>query len=664
MTEEQAEKSVERFRRVLELQSAVSYSDLHRKSPVLEFANDEAAYYAPDEHKIHLGTYLPLRVFDPKDETDLYNAFVYLHGHEEQHSRSTSKGYEIAIDLGCRKVVEYISGKIEKGGHRFRNRNDYESYANHVFPKHGISLPWNAIHYFVTYLANSVEDGRIERIRCHLYKGYKPFVQYHRGLFWEQSGGAFPPYDRIKDQKAVWLEILFGEALTLATCQLFSRGFLETYEDTPIFEEVKRMLPYIAECVKAGSSRKMQEPLVKICEIIAPYLLELGKMAQEDSDHYGEFLCELLEQISGDLMDTMMEKSSLRESDEETDDGSIEPLFSHSDLIPEKEPSKEGEGKSNEATDKKETIQKEIENAMENARDTSEEMITEIHKDETRARKKHTKVVEDNDAELTVEMIEDICDKFKENKRTYRLSSALPPVLMARGKALLQKNQRYFRSLSRLNILNQSSGSLDSSRISDLAMGDIHIFRKKGKERVFDGCAYILVDNSGSMRGAKKKAAFEAASVIEEGFRGLVPIKIVAFDYDDLVIHEVVKGWNEQQKLNCSYNFLLHGRNGFSNVDAYDIRIATKELVSRREEKKMLVVLSDGLPCCETGKVTSAIEQARRLGIKVIGIYFDEGRIGEDAEQFKAMYKKDYICCTESEIDSFLIKEFIKFARS
>ena len=99
-------------------------------------------------------------------------------------------------------------------------------------------------------------------------------------------------------------------------------------------------------------------------------------------------------------------------------------------------------------------------------------------------------------------------------------------------------------------------------------------------------------------------------------------------------------------------------------MDAYDIRIATKELVSRREEKKMLVVLSDGLPCCETGKVTSAIEQARRLGIKVIGIYFDEGRIGEDAEQFKAMYKKDYICCTESEIDSFLIKEFIKFARS
>ena len=309
-------------------------------------------------------------------------------------------------------------------------------------------------------------------------------------------------------------------------------------------------------------------------------------------------------------------------------------------------------------------MKEEIQKALEDARDVSEEMITEIYKDIQREQKDKERVREDDDPVLTVEMIKDICEKFEDRKRGYTLITPLPNILKARGKALLEKNRRYFRSIMRPVLLHQTSGSIDSSRICDLTLGDIEVFKKDGKDRLFDGCAYILIDNSGSMRGKKRRAACEAAAVIEEGFRGLVPIKIVAFDYDDHVTHEVIKGWNEQQRLNCSYNFLVHGRSGFSNVDAKDIRIATRELLSRREAKKLLVVLSDGLPCEDPETVTQAIKRARSSGIKVIGIYFEEGRIGDDAERFKTMYQKDYICCTESEIDSYLVKEFIKFSRS
>ena len=89
---------------------------------------------------------------------------------------------------------------------------------------------------------------------------------------------------------------------------------------------------------------------------------------------------------------------------------------------------------------------------------------------------------------------------------------------------------------------------------------------------------------------AEREAA-KAAAVIEEGFKGIIPMKIVAFDTCGPVIHEVIKGWDESQKLNCCWNFAKHGRNGCGNDDGYDILVAQKELLSRPEEKKLLIVL-------------------------------------------------------------------------
>ena len=101
----------------------------------------------------------------------------------------------------------------------------------------------------------------------------------------------------------------------------------------------------------------------------------------------------------------------------------------------------------------------------------------------------------------------------------------------------------------------------------------------------------------------------------------------------------------------------------WGNEDEYDIRIATKELLKRPEKNKILIVLSDGTPGdCEATK--KAIADARQKGVKLAGIYFEEGMIGSEASDFKDMYQRDYICCTTEEIDENLSRILHKFALS
>ena len=58
-----------------------------------------------------------------------------------------------------------------------------------------------------------------------------------------------------------------------------------------------------------------------------------------------------------------------------------------------------------------------------------------------------------------------------------------------------------------------------------------------------------------------------------------------------------------------------------------------------------------------------AIEEARGKGITVIGIYFEEGSIGYDANDFKEMYQRDYICCEDRAIAKHLVNIFMKWTR-
>ena len=253
-------------------------------------------------------------------------------------------------------------------------------------------------------------------------------------------------------------------------------------------------------------------------------------------------------------------------------------------------------------------------------------------------------------------------EKFREVKHgDYAHTVDLPAELKKRGETLAKVVDRYFKGQNQPHVRNMRSGLIDGRRLTRLARNDVRVFQKKGVDKPGDTAVYILIDDSGSMCGAKTEAAFCAAAVQEEGFKAHIPLKIVSFTTRTGIIHKVIKGWDEQHAWNCCFNFLRHhDAIQYGNDDNYDIRIATKELLQRPEKNRILIVLSDGTPS-DVEDTKAAIDEARKRGVKVAGIYFEYGEIGMEANDFRHMYQRDYVCCTTDEIDknlSMILKAF------
>src|SRR5690625_2662011 len=71
------------------------------------------------------------------------------------------------------------------------------------------------------------------------------------------------------------------------------------------------------------------------------------------------------------------------------------------------------------------------------------------------------------------------------------------------------------------------------------------------------------------------------------------------------------------------------------NRDGFSIRVITKDLMTRREKNKFLLVFSDGEPAAtnyeENGIIDTheAVVEARKRGIDVIGMFLADGQISE-----------------------------------
>lgn len=726
---DQAVELADTLRNSLKIQNEIEFGDIKGKAPDINFYPDEVLYFDPARQEIHLGIFGIVDIFNVESEEEFISGVNFGRGHESQHRRSTATvPYQWGITRGVEMVLEYISAREEKTKRRFRTNADYEEFANRVLPSMGIYISYRMLSGIIGGIANSIEDGRIERIRSNRFPGFEKMRLYFRGKFWMTQEREYKLYTEIKDNAAEKLQVIMDQILSLATCQLYAKGFVAVYTGTPLMDEIKSIMPYIAKGIMAGRTRDMAFQVIEIAKLLAPYIYESCKMGQTDINAR-----KVIEKVLADMIKSMIDNmpdTGLGEIDEDTDDGSANSTFQNTDLVItlddetydklvknsksskdgnglmikrehpkeikkkdenesedtgkdiktntdqtgiEESKSKQGEECSNGNDSKNnsgvgsgtlEEVKKAMQEAAESTNEMAKKQIDSINRSDIHARKTQGSVVSNSDKAITSEDVKGICPQFKELRREYKLKDRLPPVLAAQARTLYRKNKKYFKSLSTPNVSYLDSGSVDPSRIYGLSFGDTDIFRKKGIDRKFDGCAYILIDNSGSMSGAKRVEACKAAALIEESYRGLIPIKIVAFDSCGTVIHEVVKGWDEQQNLNCCWNFCLHGREGGGNEDQYDILIAQKELLARSERKKLLIVLSDGAPS-SVSQTKEAIDVTRKKGIQVSGIYFEEGDVVYGADQFKAMYgNKDAVACPLSELSVNLEAIAKRFSRS
>ena len=210
-------------------------------------------------------------------------------------------------------------------------------------------------------------------------------------------------------------------------------------------------------------------------------------------------------------------------------------------------------------------------------------------------------------------------------------------------------------------------GALDTRNMWQSACGSSTIFQRKGDPRKPECAVFGLLDNSGSMGGDKEISARRAMAVIEEGLPDGVALKVAMFDAGSNVVrHRIVREWDDRGlRRNYCYNSMTHCHASGCNKDGYSIRVATAQLAQRREKKKVLIILSDGLPSCYSSEsegiqdVANAVKEARNSGIIVIPIMFgDRNFVNSSLASYHKMYGKNLIACSPNKITSEFCKLF------
>lgn len=175
-----------------------------------------------------------------------------------------------------------------------------------------------------------------------------------------------------------------------------------------------------------------------------------------------------------------------------------------------------------------------------------------------------------------------------------------------------RQEQKYYRA----------SGALSTKR---LASGKVtpRVFTRRVQPDTSDAAVVIAVDISGSMHFDKKYIhARNCAIALVEVFGKLnIPVYVFGFTTDDDkgidAVHYHYINWSnrEEERVN-----LLAIQPEDCNFDGYAIRYATELLKHRHEDKKLLIVISDGMPCARPYHgnigimdVKLAINEAKRV---------------------------------------------------
>ena len=636
--------------------------------PQLEIGLDKGSY--TDHAIIHIG----IGTLEENDEESLLRSVLFLIGHEVQHVRSTSqRAWMYGMNRGFQVILEEYADKTETKRKVFRKEADYEVYIKELAAK-GFHISTNSLQQFVHFIANSLEDGRIERIRCVKRPGFKDYMIAFRGRDWKKNE-VEPSFVQNLDDPRTYLLLVLNQILNLATMSIYQKGFTKI---CPIDSRpqilIHSLMSDIAAGVASANCRGCMECAIAICKKLAVEIIEASKLTPLE-----ELLSEILSFLIEECGSSSFEGTDSR--NEETSSGSSGVLFGKSELEGELNSSQEDEKKSinqknhstGDSPEKEECMDGLITAAKADSDDEIADAVRDVYIGE-RLNKKRKEDFIDKEKAVNDDSLPDLEDvnthydtqiNLNEEARTYPANERMPFELKGQANVLKRKVEKIFHNMQKPILRGRRTGQLDAAMAYKLAMNQMDCFMKKGEVSEFDGCAYFLADNSGSMQGNRQENCCKALAKIEHAFQDVMPLKIVAFNADDCysVRHQVLKNWSEKVSSNGSYNFLTHCYANGGNKDGYSIRVATEELLHRPERKKILIVLSDGLPSAyekNDGEkdVNDAVRKARKAGISVISIFF-----GDDSERsaFVKMYEKNCIITEPEGIDAELVRLMKRF---
>ena len=282
-------------------------------------------------------------------------------------------------------------------------------------------------------------------------------------------------------------------------------------------------------------------------------------------------------------------------------------------------------------------------------------------------------IVENDGLPLSQEKITCLAKEFGggsitvQDFRTNPRSEKAPADLVAKGKRLAKKIDTIFNRKSVKDKRDVKYGLVDSQNLGKFITGQQDFYRQDGRKVAPDIACLILKDDSGSMQGKNENSAMEVLAELEETFKELkFPLRMQAFSTMGHENSKIIKSWNDTDRSkNYSWTFHRSSYPDGGNNDAYSIALATDVLAQRKEKNKLLIVVSDGAPCCSTELVKKAVCRAQTMGIFVISILIGTERdVNANWNTFVSMYGKNLLAGSLDNLGNQMFKFLKKFADS
>lgn len=205
--------------------------------------------------------------------------------------------------------------------------------------------------------------------------------------------------------------------------------------------------------------------------------------------------------------------------------------------------------------------------------------------------------------------------------------------------------RRYIQAKARTQVVREKyHGKLDKSSLVRLALPPIdggeynkRVFYDWEDQKELNTCIHVLTDWSGSMNGRKMKYAADASGRLVFTFDRIlrVPVQLAAFSNRASECDiGLIKGFNDRSvsPQDIADSFSKFYRYTSANNDADAVMWAYNQLKRRKEDRKILLVLSDGCPAgaynyssghLNLQAVTSQIEKEGKIELYGVGICSD-----------------------------------------
>lgn len=216
------------------------------------------------------------------------------------------------------------------------------------------------------------------------------------------------------------------------------------------------------------------------------------------------------------------------------------------------------------------------------------------------------------------------CPRFNGKVKVHTSSSneAEYEKLRAEVAPIARKLEKALADLARKQLAEESirgvdRGSVDPPLAHRSAWGDKFVFRRTAQPREVFPAVMVLVDESGSMHDCKRYLhAQRAAIAVHEALRTLgVSHAIAGFTTDhNEKAHHVYPYIEFGEKTTRSRSARLAGITSRDcNRDGLALKIAGEYLRRQRAERKLLLVISDGLPNTKRYNGSTAVNDSRRM---------------------------------------------------